>query len=227
MARPIRRRLKAIGRYLADLEDPRQAVAARAEERLLHAIPRLRRSRQVVIDQLIAATAHSDPHVRYRAVWALGATRSPRAYPTILALVQDPDSRVRYDAVVALGRFGYVQAVQPLIDLVRQPSREDSVDSAAAMALAKLGQPAISPLLEVLQTGNPKAREMAARTLGSIRYPVTIEPLGALLTDPDEWVRIAAVEALAQIGDRVLCFQGVPPGGRPSLAFHPRVRYAR
>jgi hypothetical protein len=46
MARPLRRRLKAIGRYIADLENLRQVVAARAEERLLEAIPRLRRSRQ-------------------------------------------------------------------------------------------------------------------------------------------------------------------------------------
>lgn len=122
MARPIRRRLKAIRRYLADLEDPRQTVASRAEGRLLVAIPRLRRSRQVVVDLLLAATAHPVPHVRYRAVWALGATRSPRAYPTILARLQDPDERVRYDATMALGRFGYVQAVEPLIDLIELPA---------------------------------------------------------------------------------------------------------
>jgi HEAT repeat protein len=202
MAKPIGRRLKAIGRYIADLEDPRQAVAARAEGRLLHAIPRLRRSRKIVIDLLLASTAHPDPHVRYRAVWALGATRSPRAYSTILAMVQDPDERVRYDAAVALGRFGYVQAVESLIDLVSQEVREDSVDSAAAMALARLGQPAIPSLVQLLQTGNPKARSMAARTLGSIGDPAAIEPIAAMLTDADEWVRIAAVESLAQIGER-------------------------
>jgi len=202
MTKPIRRRLKAIGRYIADLEDPRQTVASRAQERLLDAIPRLRGSQQVVVDLLLAATAHPDPHVRYRAVWALGATRSPRAYSTILARVQDLDERVRYDAAVALGRFGYVQAVESLIDLVRQAVREDSVDSAAAMALARLGQPTVPPLLELLQTGNPKAKEMAARTLGSIGDPAAIEPIAVLLTDADEWVRIAAVESLAQIGER-------------------------
>jgi HEAT repeat protein len=202
MTKPIRRRLKAIGRYIADLEDPRQTVASRAQERLLDAIPRLRGSQQVVVDLLLAATAHPDPHVRYRAVSTLGATRSPRAYPTILAMVQDPDERVRYDAAVTLGSFGYVQAVESLIDLVRQAVREDSVDSAAAMALARLGEPAVPPLLELLQTGSPKAKAMAARTLGSIGDPAAIEPIAVLLTDADEWVRIAAVESLAQIGER-------------------------
>jgi HEAT repeat protein len=201
MARPIRRRLKAIGRYIADLEDPRQAVASRAEGRLLVAIPRLRRSRHIVVDLLLAATAHPNPHVRYRAVWALGATRSPRAYPAILALSQDPDERVRYDAMMALGRFGYTQGIEPLIELVRQANREDSLLDAAAMSLARLGQSAIPPLLELLQTDNPAIRGLAARTLGGIRDPVAIEPIAALLTDLDEWVRIAALESLGEIGE--------------------------
>src|SRR4051794_2413179 len=104
--RSMRQRLNSIRAYIADLNSSDPSVSEDAEISLLDALQRLRRSRPEAADLLIAATAHPNPTVRFRAVWALASTRLKQAYSAIVALVDDPDGAVRYDAVMALGRFG-------------------------------------------------------------------------------------------------------------------------
>jgi HEAT repeat protein len=154
-----------------------------------------------VIEQLIEATTHPNPQVRYHALWVLAATHAPGAYSTVLALTKDPDGAVRYDAAMALGRFGYTEAVGPLIALVRQGESDDSLGSAAGTSLMRLGRPAVLPLLALLHDDDPWVRRMAVDILGGIRDKRAIEPVAPLLQDPDYEVRRAAVEALEEIGD--------------------------
>src|SRR5947207_96638 len=110
----MRKRLRCIEEYITGLGNANRTVAVRSEDRLMCALKRLRKSRLLAVDLLIAATAHADPQVRFRAVWALASTRCQRAYPAVLALTRDPNEGVAYDATMALGRFGYVQAIAPL-----------------------------------------------------------------------------------------------------------------
>jgi HEAT repeat protein len=102
--------LQRVAKDIAALGSPNEEVARRAEHRLCRSAARLRRAGGKVIERLLEATGHPNPHVRFRALWVLAATRAPGAYNTVLALTRDPDAAVRYDAAMALGRFGYAVA---------------------------------------------------------------------------------------------------------------------
>src|SRR5438876_661109 len=169
--------IQRVAADIAALGSANEETAVRAEHRLCRSAARLRRAGGRVIELLIEATADPNPQVRFRALWVLAATRAPGAYSTVLALTQDPAEAVRYDAVMALGRFGYVEAVEPLIDLIRRGDREDSLGSAAAMALVRLGRPAVLLAIPLLHNEDPCVRRMAAGILGGIRDQRAIDPL--------------------------------------------------
>jgi HEAT repeat protein len=120
---------------------------------------------------------------------------------------------VRYDAAIALGILGDDRAIVPLVSLMQQPDEPSSVDSAAAMGLVRLGNRAVPALVEVLKQGTHSGRGLAASVLGSIGDTRAIEPLTALLASEDESTRIAAIEALAEIGgERCLALIRQRPG---------------
>jgi HEAT repeat protein len=114
-------------------------------------------------------------------------------------MVHDPDADVRYEVAMALGTFRYTEAVNLLISLMSEAPRDDCVDSAAAMAIQWLGMPAVPPLLGLLEHDEPKIRALAADVLGFIGAEEAIEPVAALLQDPEEWVRSTAEEAIEDI----------------------------
>jgi HEAT repeat protein len=101
---------------------------------------------------------------------------------------------------MALGVLGDTRAIAPLIALMKGPESEASLDSAAAMALAKLGKPALPALLSVLSRGPKGGRRGAASVLGGIGGPAAIKALTEVLADKDEDLRITALESLAEIG---------------------------
>src|SRR5205823_11170429 len=130
--------------------------------------------------------------VRFRAVWALGKTRDPRAYETILRLTDDPDERVRYDATLALGELGDMRAVEPLLPIWL----EDDVSRPAAMAIATLGLEALPAVEEALRRGNADVRHSAVNVLGDFATDHgdarSIALLRRSLDDPDPYVRADA-----------------------------------
>ena len=79
-----------------------------------------------------------------------------------------------------------------------------SVPGEAEKALLELVGPADLPaLLKALQHKNPRVRKVAARCLGKTRQAEALLPLlRAFEQDEDNKVRGAAVEALAQLGDK-------------------------
>lgn len=187
------RAAKRIKEHVANLGNSEGEIARRAEDSLI----RYYGSR--ALESLIEACSDANVQVRDRAVWALGKTRDPRAYETILRLTTDPEGYVRYDAAIALGVLGDERAIVPLIALMQEPDEQHCVDSAAAMGLDRLGQPAVPALLDVLQNSANKARRLAASVLGGIGDRRAVEPLAELLSDSDKDMRLAAIEALAQI----------------------------
>jgi HEAT repeat protein len=74
------------------------------------------------------------------------------------------------------------------------------VGSGAAMGLAQLGKCAVPALLEVLVHGTDAVRCLTASVLGSTADQRAIEPVSGFLASQDEDVRIAGIEALAEIG---------------------------
>jgi len=72
----------------------------------------------------------------------------------------------------------------------------------AIQALEKMGQPAVPVLVLGLGNAFEYHRRYAAGVLGQIASPEAVPALLAALSDPDDEVRLLAIEALKQIGDR-------------------------
>ena len=186
--------LKRIQQHIETLNCPDQKLALRAEGYLM----RYYGSRS--LEPLMTACDHPNYIVRFRAAWALAHTHDPRAYETLLHLTRDPAPEVRYDATLGLGILGDERAIEPLIELMSTPDLEHYVDSAAAMGLERLGEPAVPALTPLLQSATPSVRVTVAYTLGGIGDTSAIEPLSRLLLEEEDDLRIAGIESLADIG---------------------------
>lgn len=193
--------LQRVTKDIAALGSRHPEVARHAEHRLFRSAARLRRAGAHVIQPLLDATHDPNPEVRFRALWVLAATRAPGAYERLLALIQDPDERVRYVAVEALGRFGYGEARDTLVELLRSGDPSDGLPDPAGRALWRIGRPSVLPVLTLLQHEEPAVRAVAISVLSGIGDQRAIDPMAALLHDPVDWVRRAAVGGLEELGD--------------------------
>jgi HEAT repeat protein len=176
-----------------------------------------------------SALRHEDEDVRLYAVVGIGWTRKRLDEACILDLIRalnDPSGTVRQAAAGALGYIGpaaspavpilekrartSVAAVKALrrisgtgaSDTLRDALQEGSnafVIQSAADALAGMGESSVPALIEALRGRQAHTRMSAARALGAIRDQRAVNPLTAVLDDPDEYVRAAAAEALKKI----------------------------
>jgi len=85
-----------------------------------------------------------------------------------------------------------------LVPEFRQPTEQE----VAAMALGRIGRPAVPSLIRTLSNRDPQVRKQAALVLARIGPDAAdaVPELKGLLDDPDEEVRKAAARALGQIG---------------------------
>lgn len=174
---------RRINQHIANLNSPDGKVSVRAEGYLI----RYYGSR--ALQPLLEACDHSNPVVRFRAVWALGYTHDPRAYETLLRLTDDPDEGVRYDATIALGILGDERAIEPL----KQICLRNDVSRPAGMAFHRMGVRSVPALTELLHQGNPEVRWSVTQVLGNFAQEFSdqrsIELLQVAANDPDPAVR--------------------------------------
>ena len=152
------------------------------------------------------------------------ATSEPRQQPQLNAPAGDERALSACNA----GRRGDVEAIPSLIamlgddtktELVKcwetgrwspalQTFKHPSPGEQAAIALASFGRRAFEPLTNQLVSSNATVRRNAAWAIGELTAMLPGERSGAvpqlitLLSDSDEWVRMAAARALGELGDR-------------------------
>lgn len=173
--------------------------------------------------------------VRAKAGEFLGDSGSPTAVRDLIELLHDPDPRVRWSAARGLGRLGHPSALSPLlaclegpralgvdavadaviqihscpVAVLRQGLRSKSVSS-RAVAVELLGRfQALAALDEVVELlhHDPSAevRARAARALGRMSSPRSVDALLLHLDEGPVAMRVQAIWALGEIGDtRVL-----------------------
>jgi HEAT repeat protein len=155
----------------------------------------------------------------------------PAAVPGLLLALEHPSEPVRLGAGRALGLMGVEAAVEPLramllqgeglevgvageaLGLIGSAAATDALLAAladaqptgrwhAAMAaLEKMGEPAVAPLVAMLDSQDAYARRNAAQGLGWVGAPSATEALvQALRKDGDASVRAQAAWALGEIG---------------------------
>jgi HEAT repeat protein len=185
-----------------------------------------------VWSELLAALDDPDPGVRMAASDALGRINDPAAVPGLLLAIEHPYESVRLGAARALGIMRVEAAVEPLRAMLLQGDGSElsvagealgriggpAATEALLMALADsrptarwhvsmaalegMGEPAVEPLVAMLDTGDAHSRRNAAQALGWIGSSSSAEALAhALERDGNATVRAQAAWALGEIGD--------------------------
>lgn len=145
------------------------------------------------------------PEASEQAVAGLVEIGSRAVLPLCGALEKTSGSNVhdyhfRRSAAKALGEIRDIHAIPCLLSLLGDDPRFYSHGN-ARNALAKIGAPAVTPLIAALDDNNNNVREGAAGVLAIIKDRRAVEPLITLLGDTLSDVRLAAVQALGDIGD--------------------------
>lgn len=138
---------------------------------------------------LIKALAYKNSVVRIAAAEALAPLRDPLAIEPLVALLADEDSEVRRASVRALATSGGVQVVGPLVAALED--HDNDVRNTAATAVYR----------RLMADPDRDTRRATATALGWMRAAAAVEPLIKAITDADEGVRVAVIEALQTLGD--------------------------
>jgi HEAT repeat protein len=192
---------------LVALDDPEPAVSWAAADALGQI------NDPAAVPALLVAIEHPSGQVRLGAARALGMMRVEAAVEPLRAMLLEGDGPEVSIAGEALGRIGGPSATGALLAALVSPEPVSSGNSAgtlpsaprwhAAMAaLEGMGEPAVAPLVAMLDSQDAHDRRTAAQLLGWIGSPLATEALAdALKTDGDAAVRAQSAWALGEIGD--------------------------
>ncbi|MFA5141121.1 MAG: HEAT repeat domain-containing protein [Elusimicrobiota bacterium] len=148
-----------------------------------------------------------DPAVRSSAVQALSQIGGERAFSAIHQGLQATEGyrQVRFAQIEALEQTKGPQSAEWLTAFVLNNDKEDYYHSQcigrAWTALMNIGQPAAPFLARILHKLNPGRVAFSLRLLGEAKLIETAPILKAYLKDKDSQIRIAAAEALSDLGE--------------------------
>jgi beta-lactamase regulating signal transducer with metallopeptidase domain len=140
------------------------------------------------------AAAPADAQARAEAACDAGRRGDVEKIPTLVAMLGD-DTKTELLRCWNNGRWS------PALESFKHPSPGEQ----AALALASMGPAAFQPLTNQLDNSNATVRRNAAWAIGELtRMPPgqrdsSVPQLITLLSDSDEWVRMAAARALGEL----------------------------
>gem|GEM_PF-3790175 len=144
-----------------------------------------------------------DERDRERAARALGRIDDPRVVEPLIEGLRDIHPLVRKASAAALGETGRRRAVEPLLQLLDDPDPE--VRREAQLALVRIGDAVLHPLISLLKDDREKVRRAAADTLGMFFEKEETEPLAlnfliSALRDGDIRSRAKTAAVLGEVG---------------------------
>ncbi len=218
------RAVSALPRLADHLHDSNRDV----RERIVHIFGEIGGGEQ--LPAVIAALNDADPVVRFAAVQALRRLRGDSVVEALDVKCNDTDANVRAETARTLGILGDRKALPKLVDLLRDSN--GFVRAAAAEALGKLGdrsatsaligvltgdikQPAPTsdqeglvigtqpgPLPEIAKMKMVEEKIIAAKALGDIRDPASVDSLVEQgLKAEDAGLRAESAVSLGKIGE--------------------------
>jgi HEAT repeat protein len=107
-----------------------------------------------------------DPNKRWWAIRVLSAIPDPEVPEKLREALQDPDYTVRQCAALGLSQQPNLDSIPDLIQSLNDKDR--LVARLAADALIAIGGPAVTILIQVLETGSQPSKVEAARALAVI-----------------------------------------------------------
>ncbi len=156
-------------------------------------------SHSSALPPLFEALKSSEAGRRIEAINALGL-RGEREVINALqwTAAADPDSNIAQAAIDALAHLATPEAVAALINLTADSTRRE----ASIEALSQLSHQKIALVGQGLTHVQPGARRAVVDVLGRMKHPLASEQLNKALGDEDPTVRLAAINALAHLGNR-------------------------
>jgi HEAT repeat protein len=171
----------------------------------LDAAEALTRIGEPALGPLVAALADEHWLVRASSAIALGQLGDLRAVVPLVATLSDTELQVRLDATEALSKLGDPDAIDAVTALLNDPAEHELVRAQAARALGQLVRgEVLAPLVSALDDPSVDVRCQALYALAESAGPVAVDLLLARTTDPNTYVRHAAVTALGRVGDESL-----------------------
>jgi HEAT repeat protein len=168
-----------------------------------------------VIPELVGWLEHQNSEVMQTAMEILSGLSDvpPEVVPAIRRCLLQDTNRCGGDAVEALGKLHYrpvPEDLPPLLEVLQFNNTQAAYG--AARLLARLGEVAVSPLIDQLAAEPNQVKSCAAFALGEIGPPASaaLPTLATLLPDPDMWVRVAALGAIGKIAttqEALLCLR--------------------
>lgn len=117
----------------------------------------------------------------------------------VVALIKEAseeDWTLLWFLVRILGEFHQPESVSTLVALLQQSPAEDVV-AAIITALSQIGEPAIAPVSELLDS--PQTRYAAVQILARIRHPAAAAAIARVVHDADPDVRALAITTLGDV----------------------------
>jgi HEAT repeat protein len=148
-------------------------------------------------------SAVKDPHwsVRITALKALEKMAAHHDTHIIVDALNDSDQLVRKQAIVSLGNLRDVKTIS---EIVKQLA-DDGMKEFACEAILNFGRSALAFLHRFIKKeGSIDIRERVIDLIGKIGESSSVVPLMELLEDPNQSIRLAAIDSLA------FCFDSVP-----------------
>lgn len=185
----------------------RNRLRSGEEAQILHALELLPSLELDFGEELEMLLAHPSQEVRIYALGLLGASGKLDRVHAVERLMRDPEPQIRAAAIRAFCAIGRERAIRAASPYLLDTSAE--VRASAVAALIKHGGldgilTAAEGLKGFISSADPVERFYAARVLQEIRVQSFFQPVLELLQDKDRKVRVAAVEAAAEMKSREL-----------------------
>jgi len=191
------------------MDDLLEAILSGKDQRAESALSALAAmdSRQVV-SELARRLPDANPDGRWWIARALATLPTSQSAATLIQMLGDPDSDVRACAALALGELRSIVGAEAASALTAHLADESAhVAEVCAVALRRIGAPAVPVLLRALQEGVPVERIRAAKALVPIESHDAIPALIQALDDEDALVTYYAQDALERMGVGLVLLQ--------------------
>ncbi len=117
-------------------------------------------------------------------------------------LETEPEQEIRRACLEIIGILKPRSAIEALVHVLKNTEEIPGIRFQAALALSKIGEPAVEQLIDVFQGGDTSTKDMAASALGDIGGEKARALLIRALENADEpAIQLTLVDAIAKIGD--------------------------
>ena len=120
------------------------------------------------VDVLLPALADADADVRTRAIWALGQISPKQAPKQLVAMLSDKDERVREMTAWALYEIEDPSTAPALQAALKAETNQD-MQLKYIRALAAMGESSVDAIRPLLESSDPRVKEMAVHALAGGR----------------------------------------------------------